>query len=234
MSNTAVSPMPDPNDFDRPANPTNGTPKADASNNQESAFPSVSRKTAAAAKKGETSSSRTGKGKQVTYEFSKPPKNLYIKVHPSPGYSKLGLAVFHDENTGKFHFIRPDLYESDQLPERFKNACRIMDAYTTGVADGTFFIWFLFESASAWFKAAQKTVDLARRNYGIVSSIKQRQTYSFEIATEAIPEPKWESLPPFEQLLLGAFDSTVSVPDDKVVTDFMSGGVANHTDEDEE
>jgi hypothetical protein len=41
-------------------------------------------------------------------------------------------------------------------------------------------------------------------------------------------------LPPFEQLLLGAFDSTVSVADDKVVTDFMSGGVANREDEDEE
>ncbi len=234
MSNTAVSPMPDPNDFERPANPTNGKAKAEAANDQESAFPSVSRKTAAAAKKGETSSSRTGKGKQVTYEFSKPPKNLYIKVHPSPGYSKLGLAVYHDENTGKFHFVRPDLYESNELPERFKNACKIMDVHTTAVADGTFILWYLFESASAWFKAAQKTVELARRNYGIVSSIKSRQTYSFEIATEAIPEPKWESLPPFEQLLLGAFDSTISVADDKVVTDFMSGGVANRADEDEE
>ena len=219
------------NDFEQAPLPANGKATSDAANNQESAFPSVSRKTAVAAKKGETSSSRTGKGKQVTYEFSKPPKNLFIKVHPSPGYSKLGLAVYHDENTSKFHFVRPDVYESNELPERFKNACKVMDVYTAGVADGTFFLWFLFESASPWFKAA---VDLARRNYGVVSSIKQRQTYSFEVATEAIPEPKWESLPPFEQLLLGAFDSTVSVADDKVITDFMSGGVANREDEDEE
>jgi hypothetical protein len=222
------------NDFEQAPLPANGKTKADATNSQESAFPSVSRKTAAAAKKGETSGSRTGKGKQVTYEFSKPPKNLFIKVHPSPGYSKLGLAVYNDENTSKFHFVRPDLYESGELPERFKNACKIMDVYTAGAADGTFFLWFLFESASPWFKAAQKTVDLARRNYGVVSSIKQRQTYSFEVATEAIPEPKWESLPPFEQLLLGAFDSAVAVADDKVVTDFMSGGVANREEEDEE
>jgi hypothetical protein len=233
MSNTAVYPTPDAHDFERPTNPTNGKAHANAVDNQESAFPSVSRKTAAAAKKGETSSSRTGKGKQVTYAFSKPPKNMFVKVHPSPAYSKLGLAVFHDENNGTFHFIQPDLYESNDLPDRFKNACKIMDIHTAGAADGTFFLWYVFESASPWFKAAQKTVDLARRNYGIVSSIKSRQTYSFEIANEAIPEPKWDSLPPFEQLLLGGFDSTVSVADDKVVRDFMSGGVA-HRDEDEE
>jgi hypothetical protein len=222
------------NDFEQAPLPANGKATPDATNNRESAFPSVSRKTAAAAKKGETSSSRTGKGKQVTYAFSKPPKSLYVKVHPSPGYSKLGLATFYNETAGTFHFVLPDLYESDELPERFKSACRIMDVHTTAVADGTFILWYLFESVSPWFKAAQKTVDMARRNYGIVSSIKSRQTYSFEVATEAIPEPKWESLPPFEQLLLGAFDSTISVADDKVVADFMSGGVASREDEDEE
>jgi hypothetical protein len=226
--------MPDPNDFDRPVNPTNDKSNPNATKSKESAFQTVSRKTASAAKKGETSNSRTGKGKQVTYEFSKPPKNIYVKVHPSPDYSQHGFAAYHDENTGKFYFVQPNLYESDELPERFKNACKIMDVYTAGAADGTFFLWYLFESASPWFKAAQKTVDLARRNYGVVSSIKQRQTYSFEIATEAIPEPKWGTLPPFEQLLLGAFDSTISVANDKVVTDFMSGGVANRRDECEE
>ena len=234
MSTTAVYPTPDTNDFDRPANPTNDKANAKSGNNSESAFPSVSRKTAAAAKKGETSGSRTGKGKQVTYAFSKPPKNMYVKVHPSPGYSKMSLAVFHDENNGTFHFIDPNLYESNELLDRFKNACKIMDVYTTGVADGTFFLWYVFESASPWYKAAQKTVDMARRNYGIVSSIKSRQTYSFEIANDAIPEPKWDALPDFEQLLLGAFDSTVSVADDKVVRDFMSGGVAHREGEDGE
>jgi len=234
MSTIAVHPQPDVNDFERPANPTNGKAHTSAASNQESAFPSVSRKTAAAAKKGDTSGSKTGKGKQVTYAFAKPPKNMFVKAHPSPSYNKLGLAVYYDENNGTFHFIHPDVYESDELPDRFRNACKIMDVYTTGVADGTFFLWYIFESASPWYKAAQKTVDMARRNYGIVSSIKSRQTYSFEIATDAIPEPKWESLPPFEQLLLGAFDSTVSVADDKVVRDFMSGGVAHREEEDGE
>jgi hypothetical protein len=71
----------------------NGKAHAKAANNQESAFPSVSRKTAAAAKKGETSGSRTGKGKQVSLAFSKPPKNMFAKVHPSPGYSQMSLLA---------------------------------------------------------------------------------------------------------------------------------------------
>ena len=234
MTNLIISQETEPNDFERSVNPSTQKVHASPGTSPNAAFPSVSRRTAAAAKKGETSGSRTGKGKQVTYAFSKPPKNMYVKVHPSDEYSQLGLAVFHDENNGTFHFIQPQLYESNELPERFKNACKIMDVHTAGLADGTFFLWYVFESASPWFKAAQKTIDMASRNYGIVSSIKSRQTYSFESAMEAIPEPKWESLPTFDQLLLGAFESTVSVPDDKVVADFMSGGVAHRKDESEE
>lgn len=221
---TAANAVPE-QDFESPVRPANGTATA-AEVAQSSPFQSVSRRTAAAAKQGSTSSSRTGKSKQVTVEFGKPPKNLFVRVHPSPAYSRLGLAVYHDEFNGKFHFISPALYESGELPERFRNACRIMDVYTAGVADGSFFIWHVFESSSPWYKAANKVVDLARRGYGIVASMKRTQSYSFEPAEEPIPEPEWATLAPFEQLLLEAFDSIVSVPGDKVVLDFMSGGAA--------
>jgi len=199
-----------------------------------SSFAGVSRKTAEAAKKGQMSNSRTGKAKQISYEFQKPPKGIYVKVHPSPSYHTYNLPVFVNENEGSYHYIDPELYESGQLPERFQNACKIMDIHTAGLADGTFILWFIFVSASKWRKAAVKAVQSAERDYVIVSSIKARQTYSIEIADEPIPEPKWQSLPAFDQMLMDAFDSTVNVPDDKVVLDYMSGGVAAREDIEEE
>lgn len=217
-------------EFETPL-PPNG--KATANTVTFTAFRGVGKKTAEAAKKGDTSNSRTGKGRQVTDEFSKPPKNMFVKVHPNPTYSTYNIPTYRNELTDSFHYIDPDLFESNELPERFKNACRIMNIYTAAVADGSFILWYIFVSASKWYKAAEKTVDMARRNWGIVSSIKQRQTYSFELATEVIAEPKWDSLPPFEQLLIGAFDSVVSVVEDKIVQDFMSGGVAAREDEEE-
>jgi hypothetical protein len=54
-----------------------------------------------------------------------------------------------------------------------------------------------------------------------------------EIADQPIPEPKWASLPSFEQMLMDAFDSNINVTDDKVVLDYMSGGVAAREDEED-
>jgi hypothetical protein len=222
--------------FDAPT-PTNGH-AADGAVAQAARMPSpfapVSKKTAAAAKKGNASSSRTGKAKQISYEFSKPPKGIYVKVHPSPAYHILNLPVFVNETAGTYHYINPALYESDELPERFRNACKLMDIHTAGLADGTFILWFVYVSASRWCKAANKAVETAKREYVIVSSIKQRQTYSVEPATEPIPEPRWAALPSFDQMLMDAFDSTVHVADDKVVLDYMSGGVAAREDEEDE
>jgi hypothetical protein len=196
-------------------------------------FAPASRKAAEAAKKGTTSSSRTGKAKQVSYEFGKPPKGIYVKVHPSSGYHTFNLPVFVNENEGTFHYIDPELFESGDLPQRFQNVCKLMDIHTAGCADGTFFLWYVFVSSSKWRKAAVKAIDAARQDYVIVSSIKARQTYAIEPADQVIPEPKWASLPAFEQMLMDAFDSNVNVADDKVVLDYMSGGVAAREDEED-
>ncbi len=193
-------------------------------------FAPASRKAAAAAKKGTTSTSRTGKAKQVSFEFGKPPKAIYVKVHPSPAYHRFNLPAFFDENQGTFHYINPELFDSGDLPERFRNACKLMDIHTAGCADGTFFLWYIFVSSSRWHKAAMKAIQAAGHEYVIISSIKARQTYRVEPADEPIPEPRWQSLPSFEQLLSDAFDSTITVADDKVVLSYMSGGVAAQED----
>lgn len=189
-------------------------------------FSPLSTKASQAAKKGNTSNSRTGRAKQVTYEFAKPPKGIYVTVHPSPAYHVYNLPVFVNENEGTFHYVNPDLYESGNLPMRFQAACKVMDVHTAALADGTFILWYVNVSTSKWRKAAVKSVDAARRAWVIITSIKARQTYAIEPAEDVIPAPKWDSLPAFEQMLLNAFDSSVNVADDKVINDYMSGGVA--------
>jgi hypothetical protein len=221
------------------ATPTNGAATheavANAAKNTSSKtmFTPASRMAAEAAKKGTTSTSRTGKARQVSYEFGKPPRGIYVKVHPSPAYHTFHLPVFFNENEGTFHYVDSELYNSGDLPERFKHICKILDIHTTGCADGTFFLWWVPVSASRWCKAANKAVDAARREYVIVSCIKPRQTYGIEPADQPIPEPKWASLPSFEQLLRDAFDSIIRVADDKVVLGYMSGGVAAREDEED-
>jgi hypothetical protein len=226
--------------FESPeANPTNDAVAHEAVDDStkntplRTMFPPVSRKAAEAAKKGTTSASRTGKARQVSYEFGKPPKGIYVKVHPSPDYHRFNLPVFVNEDAGTFHYVNPELFESGELPERFRNVCKLMDVHTAGCADATFFLWYVFLSSSKWRKAAIKAVNEARRAYVIVSSIKARQTYGVEIADQPIPEPKWVSLSSFEQLLVDAFDSTINVADDKVVLDYMRGGVAAREDEED-
>jgi len=201
---------------------------------QKTKFSPLSYKAAEAAKKGNTSTSRTGKAKQVSYEFGKPPKGIYVKCHPASEYHTYNLPVFVNENEGTFHYIAPTLYESGDLPQRFQNACKVMDIHTAGLADGTFILWYVFVSSSKWRKAAVKAVEAARHDYIIVTSIKARQTYAIEPADQAIPEPKWASLPSFEQMLNDAFDSCIQDINDDVVRHYMSGGVAARQDGDED
>ena len=100
------------------ANATKNTPS-------KTMFAPASRKAAEAAKKGTTSTSRTGKAKQVSYEFGKPPKGIYVKVHPSPAYHTFNLPVFVNENEGTFHYINPELFESGESARAFSQCLQV-------------------------------------------------------------------------------------------------------------
>jgi len=222
-------------DFEESPLPPNGaSSKVEGGDAPKPLFGGVSARTARAAKKGTVSSSRTGKSKQASFSLSKPPKVTYVKVHPSPDYTMLNLPVYQNTITNTWHFITPELFESGQLPDRFQRAVRLVDIYTTGGADGSFFLWPVKVSSHSSRKGALKAVEVARSRYIIVEWFPQAATYSIEPATEAIPEPEWSSLPSLEAMMLDAFDSVVSVADDKVVSDYMSGGVANRKDEEDE
>jgi hypothetical protein len=224
-------------DFDEvPTSPNGTASKVEAAAAQpKPLFGGVSARTAAQAKKGNTSASRTGKAKQATFSFAKPKKSVYVKVHPSPSYTMTNVPVYQNDVTDTWHYVTPELFESGELPDRFVRAVKLIDIYAAGAADGSFFLWHVPVTSHSSRKGALKAVEAARTRYVIVEWFRQASTYTIEPATEPIPEPKWESLPTLETMMLDAFDSVVSVADDKVVRDYMSGGVANRKDvEDEE
>lgn len=199
-------------------------------------FGGVSARTAAAAKTGNLSSSRTGKSKQASHHFDKPKADLYVKVHPGAGYSMVNVPVWEDKHSTNltYHYIKPELFESGQLPDRFLRAVKLIDIYVMGGADGTFFMWAVKVGTHSSRKGALAAIEIARSRYVLIEWFGPASTYNVEPATEAIPEPEWASLPTFEKMLLDGFASIVSVPDDKIVLDFMSGGVANRKENQED
>ena len=206
------------------AHPTTTTQAPQQSTQTKTKFASVSADTARKAKKGGVSKSRTGKTRQATVEFAKPPKHLYVKVHPSPAYRQYGVPVFIDKDRDTTHYVPVDLYEGDALPERFKRACTITNVFTAALADGTFILWTVNQSATKWYKAAMRAVEAATREFVLVEALKARSTYLIEPSDGTVPEPKWDGLPSFEALLEGAFDSTIIGANDEVVSRYMSGG----------
>jgi hypothetical protein len=206
------------------AHPTTTTQAPQLPLQHKTKFASVSADTARKAKKGGVSKSRTGKTRQATIEFGKPPKHLYVKVHPSPAYRQYGVPVFVDKDRDTTHYVPVDLYEGDALPERFKRACTITNIFTAALADGTFILWTVNQSATKWYKAAMRAVEAATREFVLVEALKARSTYLIEPSDGTVPEPKWDVLPSFETLLDGAFDSTIIGANDEVVSRYMSGG----------
>lgn len=191
---------------------------------KQSKYGSVGADTARKAKKGGVSKSRTGKARQVTIEFGKPPKHLYVKCHPSREYRQYGVPVFFDKDRDTAHYVPVDVYEGDVLPERFKRACVITNIFAAALADGSFILWTVNQSATKWYKAAMRAVEAATREFVLVEAMKARSTYLIEPSDGTVPEPKWETLPTFEALLEGAFDSEIIGPCDEVVARYMSGG----------
>jgi hypothetical protein len=122
------------------------------------------------------------------------------------------------------HYIDPELYEGDTLPERFKRACTVTNIFTAALADGTFILWTVNQSATKWYKAALRAVEAATKEFVLVEAIKARSTYMIEPSDGTVPEPRWDSLPAFEALLENAFDSIITQANDETVNRYMSGG----------
>jgi hypothetical protein len=206
-------------------------PTSKATTPQFNKFRGVSAKTAAAAKKGGQSSSQTGRARQTNVELEKPKSGMFVRVHPSSNYRICNLPTYYDERTKFFYFIQPDLYESDDLPARFKRACKLIDVFAAAYADGTFFLWYVNVSTSQWRKSAIRVIQHAQEKWITVYSDQVHNQYRTEEADVVIPDPKWEKLGPFEKALEGAFEGTIFMADDEVINKFMSGGYDEEAEE---
>jgi hypothetical protein len=209
--------------------PTTATPKRAASK-----FKSVSAETAKKAKKGTTSSSRTGKSRQATVEFGKPPKHIWVRVDPRPNYRQMNVPVFIDRDRDQTYYVSPEFYESDAIPERFKRACTLIDIYTAGLADASFLLWTVGVSASKWRKGAVAAINEAMDGYVLVEAYKPRSTYLITQCEEDIPAPKFETLGSFESLLDQAFDGTIDSAHNEAVARYLSGGYWEEPEEQDE
>lgn len=163
---------------------------------------------AKAAKKG--FSAPVGKRTQATFPLLKPPKNKFVRVHPSPEYRMSGVLTLTDTDTGQIKYVSPDL----ELPEFIESQTRVTDLYAAQMSDGSFFIWPLHRSETTWFKGAKQAVSMATKKWVAIVARRSANTYDLIEPEDIIPEPDWSVLPPFAEMVESAFeDHMVMHPD---------------------
>jgi hypothetical protein len=155
---------------------------------------------AKAAKKG--FSAPAGKRTQATFPLQKPPKNKFIRVHPSREYRMNGVLTLTDTDTGQIKYVSPDL----ELPEFIESQTRVTDLYAAQMSDGSFFIWPLHRSDTTWFKGAKHAASFVTTKWAAVVARRSANTYDLIEPEDTIPEPDWSSLPTFTEMVESAFD----------------------------
>lgn len=155
---------------------------------------------AKAAKKG--FSAPVGKRTQATFPLLKPPKNKFVRVHPSPEYRMSGVLTLTDTDTGQIKYVSPDL----ELPEFIESQTRVTDLYAAQMSDGSFFIWPLHRSETTWYRGAKQAVSVAAKKWVAIVARRSANTYDLIEPEDTIPEPDWSALPPFAEMVESAFE----------------------------
>jgi hypothetical protein len=143
-----------------------------------------------------------GKRIQATYPLQKPPKNKFVRVHPSPEYRMNGVLTLTDLDTGEIYYVSPDL----DLPEFIASQTRVTDLYAAQMSDGSMFIWPLHRSETSWYRAAKAAIRVAVSKWVAVVARRAANTYDLVEPEDSIPEPEWSSLPSFAEMLESAFE----------------------------
>lgn len=147
-------------------------------------------------------SAPVGKRIQATYPMQKPPKNKFVRVHPSSEYRMNGVLTLTDLDTGEIYYVSPDL----DLPEFIANQTRVTDLYAAQMSDGSMFIWPLHRSETSWYRAAKAAIRVAVSKWVAVVARRAANTYDLVEPEDLIPEPEWSPLPPFAEMLESAFE----------------------------
>ena len=143
-----------------------------------------------------------GKRVQATYPLQKPPKNKFVRVHPSSEYRLNGVLTLTDLDTSEIYYVSPDL----SLPAFIESQTRVTDLFAAQMSDGSMFIWPLHRSETSWYRAAKAAIRVAVSKWVAVVARRAANTYDLVEPEDSIPEPEWSSLPPFGELLESAFE----------------------------
>jgi len=150
-------------------------------------------------------SAPVGKRVQATYPLQKPPKNKFVRVHPSPEYRMNGVLTLTDLDTSEIYYVSPDL----DLPEFISSQTRVTDLFGAQMSDGSMFIWPLHRSETSWYRAAKAAIRIAVSKWVAVVARRAANTYDLVEPEDSIPEPEWSSLPPFAEMLESAFEDHI-------------------------
>jgi len=147
-------------------------------------------------------SAPVGKRVQATYPLQKPPKNKFVRVHPSSEYRLNGVLTLTDLDTSEIYYVSPDL----KLPAFIESQTRVTDLFAAQMSDGSMFIWPLHRSETSWYRAAKAAIRIAVSKWVAVVARRAANTYDLVEPEDSIPEPDWSSLPPFAEMLESAFE----------------------------
>jgi len=100
------------------------------------------------------------------------------------------------------YYVSPDL----ELPESVATYIKTTDLYAAQTHDGAIFIWFVHHSDTSWFRAANRTLKACMSAWRRVVARKAANTYDLYAPEQPIPEPTWEGLPTFIEMVENGFE----------------------------
>jgi len=160
-----------------------------------------------------------GKRTQATYPIQKPLKSKFVRVHPSTEYRISGVLTYTDSDSSEVYYVSPDL----ELPESIQSQTRVTDLYAAQTHDNTHFIWFIHRSDTSWYRAAVKAIRETTSNWRRVVSRKAANTYDLYAPEGPIPEPDWDGLPAFQEMLSSGFEERMITSNDHPVLRKLRG-----------
>lgn len=143
-----------------------------------------------------------GKRVQATYPMMKPAKDKFVRVHPDAGYRMAGILTYWDNEASDLYYVSPDL----ELPPSLSSQTKISDLYAAQAHDGTSFIWYVHRSDTSWYRAAQKSVQMATQRWIRVVARRSANSYDLYEPEDALPEPDWSRLPSFMDMVESGFE----------------------------
>lgn len=148
-------------------------------------------------------SAPVGRRVQTMYPVGRP-KGKFLRVHPDKTYRQSGVLTYKDpDNTEDVYYVSPEL----EIPDEYGVSLSVTDLYAGVSHDGTYFIWNVNRSDTPWFRSAQKAVTACMGHWFKVVGRKGPNIYDLYEPADSIPQPDWSGLPPFDDMLLSAFES---------------------------